>query len=609
MSKRLLLLSLLLSSAAYAGVWGERGITRRFVASGDLVYAADGRGVAVYNVANPAAIERIDVESSDSETTDLALMGATDLVTATTHGIERFAVAPDGTLTRLESRESEGAVVHIAANDHFVAAANDEQLYFYERSGDELELVRHVDTGSLVHALVFAGDSLYVAVDRGAVFVYKPPTATIVKELPVRAEALAFSGTTVWAASYEKALTAIDVRNASAPRVAGNAGSPTLHLVGVAAAGSRVYAFEKPNVIRVFDGSDPDAPKLTSTFNDWVDVIGASGDRLFVSGPVIDSEKQRYESGLPLRVYAGNQLAGSFADLAGPVSGVWTDGSLAYVIDPPYLRVLDVSKTDMPRELSHITIPDIQDRIRVKEGLAVIYGRAQVHLVDVTDPLDPKFLGTWPTRGHWPSEAAVGKDTTFIEANNHSGMHIVDWTNAADPVQIGGRKWHYHSMAANADTIYALEASFFVVLQIANRSQIIDQELNPMSYTQLDIAPPNADDPDYLILRGPVGIRVYSLEDHFAPKLRAKLEMYDAGLMGTGDGVAYIDRNGSLYLLNLAAPLQEMTDTGMRVSAPQQISVAGEKLVIADRYSVRVYGPDTASPVPDATLRRRGVRH
>ena len=36
--------------------------------------------------------------------------------------------------------------------------------------------------------------------------------------------------------------------------------------------------------------------------------------------------------------------------------------------------------------------------------------------------------------------------------------------------------------------------------------------------------------------------------------------------------------------------------------------VAGDKIVVADRYSIRVYGPDTAPP-PYAPVRRRPTRH
>jgi hypothetical protein len=47
-------------------------------------------------------------------------------------------------------------------------------------------------------------------------------------------------------------------------------------------------------------------------------------------------------------------------------------------------------------------------------------------------------------------------------------------------------------------------------------------------------------------------------------------------------------------------------------TSPMQMSVAGEKVVIADRYRLRVYGPDTPAPPPAPTpvpSRRRAVAH
>jgi hypothetical protein len=50
----------------------------------------------------------------------------------------------------------------------------------------------------------------------------------------------------------------------------------------------------------------------------------------------------------------------------------------------------------------------------------------------------------------------------------------------------------------------------------------------------------------------------------------------------------------------------------MRVASPMQIASANGKIVVADRYSLRVFGPNTAPPPPPTqpeTERRRRVRH
>ncbi|HEX7831905.1 MAG TPA: hypothetical protein VF787_19770, partial [Thermoanaerobaculia bacterium] len=421
--------------------------------------------------------------------------------------------------------------------------------------------------------------------------------------------AFAQSGNILWGVSHDTGLTGINVQNPAAPQVISSTGLAESFFDGVAAAGSRVFAFEKNNRLRVFNVTDPAHPALVTTLNEWTNVVAASGNRLFFAGAIIDAEDLSSATGKPLRIFDATTLAslGEFTDLAGPVSGVWTDGSVAYVIDPPYLRVLDVSKTAEPRELSSILVPNIQDHIRVKNGLAVIYGRVTVNLVDVSKPLAPRVLASWNTQGHAPSEAAIA-GTTFVEANPHSGFHIVDYTNYAAPVQIGGRKWHYHSIATGDDAVYLLEQGVFLTLQIANGTTSVDKTKYSVNADQVEIVPPNSPNPYALLLRAPDGIRIYSLANRFDPQPAAFVPMDEPQLLGTGDGVAYVAMDGVLHRLNVGVP--SLAETEMKVMSPMQISVAGEKIVVADRYSLRVFGPDTTSPVPPppVTSKRRSVR-
>ena len=297
-------------------------------------------------------------------------------------------------------------------------------------------------------------------------------------------------------------------------------------------------------------------------------------------------------------------LTGEFSDLAGPVSGVWTDGSVAYVVDPPYLRVLDVSKTDAPREVYTLTVPNLQDRIRVKNDIAIIYGRAFVNFLDVSIPLRPHYLGTWDAQGFPLSGAAILR-TRLIEANQHSGMHVVDISDADHPVQIGGRKWHYSDVAAGDDAAYALQFDQMLVVEIQDERKVVDRGEINIQYAQVDTSPPNASQPPLLLVRGDEGLRLYSIagEERFAPRELEFFPMTGLDRFGTGDASAYIARDGRLHFIDLAQKIF-LQPTDWRVTSPMQLSVAGSKVVVADRYSVRVYGPDTAPPPPVPAKRR-----
>ena len=609
----LLAISLLFAAlpllATPSGVWGERGISRRFAVNGNLLYAADGRGVSVYDVTDPAAIRRIDVESGDAETFDLALVGGADLAVATSVGLDRFSIAADGTLTRLGTTEIDGGVTRVTASATHVAAAAGRSLLILERSEDAFAVVSQTTYRERVRALAVRGETAYAAVERTAIFGIAMAGGDTVAAIAVDATGLAVSGSTLWASADIRGLYAIDVASSS---IIGQLGEGTNRFSDVVAAGSRVFASEAPNRVQIVDGATPSAPRLAGTVADWVNVVAADGNRLFLAGAIIDGERLSFETGVPLRVYdvtsaASPLVAGEYRDLAGPVSGVWTDGSVAYVIDAPYLRVLDVSKTAEPREIAAIAVPDIQDFIRVRNGLAINYGRVWVNLIDVANPRKPKVIGRWHTQGHAPSAAALLRDT-FVEANDHSGLHVVDYSDPAAPVQISGRIFHYLDVAAGDDAIYTIQQATFLTIDLTDRRSVVDRKVHPGQYQQLDTLPPNSAGPHHVALRSTEGIAVYDLSrDRFDPRHAGFVSIPRSSEMGTGDRYLLVAKDGLLHRIDVPGPLRLET-TGMAVTSPMQISIAGEKVVVADRYRLRVYGPDSA-PLPAEPVRRRAVRH
>ena len=593
------------------GVWGERGATRAFALNGHFLYAADGRGVSVYDVSS--GITRIDVESGNDETYDVAVMG-NDLVLATTRGVERFAIAGDGTLQRLSRVDSPGPVTRVAANTQYAAAVTDKTLTILQRDGNDFAIARRLTFTDPITAIEFAGSHLYVAVAEQPLRVYLPPSSTPLVLVPgVDALDLAAANGVLWAVSESDALVGLSIANPANPTVIGTAGLNELRLRGVAAAGSRVFAFEGANRLHAFDVSDPEEPRLVESRTEWVNALAASPSRLFLSGAIVTQSDLNFdpgyvprETGKPVRAFdaATLSLAAEFNDYAGPVSGVWTDGSVAYVVDPPLLRVLDVSKTSAPREVTSIAVPNLQDSIRVKNGIAVIYGRAFVNFLDVSVPLRPRYLGTWDAQGYPHSAAAILR-TRVLEANQHSGMHVVDLSDPDHPVQIGGRKWHYSDVAASDDAVYALQHDLMLVVEIAEERTVVDRGEVNIQYEQVDTAPPNASQPPLLLARGAEGLRLYSIagEERFAPRELEFFPMTGLDRFATGDTFAYIARDGRLNYVDLTGKIA-LQETEWRVTSPMQMSVAGAKVVVADRYSVRVYGPDTAPPPPVPSKRR-----
>jgi hypothetical protein len=605
MTRLLALLGTLLvtvsAAAETGGMWGSRGISRDFLVSGDLLFNADGRGVSVYRVGT--ALTRTDVELSDHETNALSLIDD-QLFVATNGGVLRYRVTADGALTYVDEAEESAGITEVAAGTRWLATATDKVITLRERS--DLSVAGKLTFSGRILSLVFVESILYAAIDQEGVRAIDPE-GDVVATLAVSARDLALQGRTLYAATGPSGVTAIDVTSPALPTVSGNGGGGEVNMTEVAVAGTRAFAIQPPDKLYAFDVAG--GVRLMQTITEPVSVVAASGNRLFVAGSMRDMYGLESATGVPVRVLDAQSLQKTteFRDLAGPVSGVDTDGSVAYVVDPPYFRILDISKTASPREIAKLEVPRIQDRVRVKRGLAIVYGRGLVNLIDVRDPYKPKYLGTYDSLGTPPSNAALAFDT-FIEANYASGLHVVDYSDAANPVQISGRIWHYLDLVASDDVIYAILQNAVLVADLTNRRAVVDVMEHSLGAEEVALAPAAAARPNFLLVRTPTHIHVFDLvEDRFRPREVAAIPAAGAGIMGTTDGSVYFRMGGALWEIDLHAP-GAAVNSERRVTAPMQIAGSGEKLVVADRYSVRVFGPDTTAPPQPPVHRRRSVR-
>jgi hypothetical protein len=112
-----------------------------------------------------------------------------------------------------------------------------------------------------------------------------------------------------------------------------------------------------------------------------------------------------------------------------------------------------------------------------------------------------------------------------------------------------------------------------------------------------------------LVVRSADGLHVFSLTDPLDPVEMSFVPMTEPGVAGpAADGVlVWID--DALVRADLAA--RTVVASGLDALSPVQIDSAGAKIAIADRYGLRVFGPNTAPPPPPpppAPVRRRAAR-
>jgi len=610
----LLIVLAALPALAQSSQWGSRGISHVFTLAGTRLFSAEGRGVGVYDV---TSMKRLETATRDDETLAVALAGPDTLASMTSGGIDLWSIAANGKLT-LTSMIGYRGFTHLAASEGTVAAATANGVNIYSTAGGTLERTGTIPVTGTVNDIAFAGDTLYIAIEGIGIEIVDPDAAEEATILPEAAKGLAVNGDYLYVAAGGNGLVTISLDGA--PHVVNRTGEGEANLTRVVAAGARVYAVAQGHLISVYDASTPAAPLLKTSLDEPALAIAAGGNSLYVSGARLDGNGLATDNGVPLRVFDTGQAAaprkvGEVSEPDGAITGVALspNGSIAYVIDRPFLRVLDVSHSAAPREMASLQLDNIQDQVRINSDgtRLILYSRGDAQLIDVRDPYKPRFLNVWHSLGRPPSKAGFLHDYV-LEANWNTGFHVLDFDHYDPPAQIGGMKMDYHELAikANADVAYLSPERIAVApMDLSNPHQPYNPRVLFMWMKEGVFADANETHADLLLARTPDGVKVLDLADPLSPVEVSSVAMPDAIAMAAAGQTAYVAASGAIVrmdLTNAADPVLSGSD--MRVTAPQQMVAVGGKLVVADTYSLRVFGPDTAPPVPPIPSHRRAVK-
>lgn len=581
-------------ASAQTGVWGLRGITRRLIVRGDRVYAIDGRGAAMYDATTFAKIGAVETEA---ESVDGAFAGDV-LVVVTREGFERF----DPNLIRTGMQATTPAT-RAASNGEIVATAGADGVRVWR--GTELAGL-WPQSAYRVTAMAFRGEALYVAAETIGIQVLDANTAEPIGTVGENAVDVAIDGDFLYAASGSGGLAIYDVRDPRAPALISRTAQSEGFYTRVAASGGRAAISEDTRKVRVFDVSAPAQPRAFAPFAQASEAMTMRGATLFVSGSNLDPNFAiEVATGIPVRAYdvadaAAPRVAGEAHDLAGPLNGAATDGTYAYVSDPPFFRVIDVSKTTAPVEVASLRLDTVEPYVKSLGGRVILYGNGTVQFIDVSDPRRPRFGGTFDSLGRPPSAAAISSNA-FIEGNTWSGFHVFDFPGGA-PRFIAGIKTHPVDIAAYQDAAYYIvEWQTVGVADLSAGARAAKAIL--IQALQL------AQTRDLLLIRDLHSIHVFSLADPLDPVEVSSIAVNAGGVLAAGGDFAYIAAPGSVVRMDLTNPAApSFQTTGMRATAPSQIAASGEKVVLADRYGLRVFGPDTAPPPAPAPAKRRAAR-
>jgi hypothetical protein len=608
-----LLLFIPLTAFAQSGSWGMRGFSERFLVSGNYVIAVDGAGFSVYDTGDAGKVRKVAQIETGSESIDGSIAGD-DFFVLTRTSVERFTIRGDGSVVPTMHAPAPGLTM-IAWNGRLLAGATPSGTTIWKPSADgSLVSVGHYPAGAAILSMAWKGDVLFLTLAGIGIKVVDGNAVEEIGYIPEASRGLAISGDILYSASGNDGVSVIDVSNPSQAVVTGRTLAGSLYFRGIAAAGTRVFALEPPNKIHIIDASSVATPREVATLTEPAQVMAINGDRLFVSGPTRNNFGDITDIGNPLRVFdvsgpAPRLSAEVIGDVRYPLMGVATDGSLAYVSDSPYFRVLDVSDSQAPREISSVRIDGLQPYVRILGTQAITYGTGDEQLFDLMNPYRPRLINTFHSEGHSPCVAAF-VSTGIFDVNPSSGHHLVDFVHYPQPAIVFSYKNHPQDVVANGgDYAYVSFGPLLGIFHFPEPGMGAFVNAVQIDIMEMAYASATNEHPDALITQADNALNVYSLADPVTPDRVGTIPFDGSGPMVASGNSVWIGTQETMTRMDItsvAAPIVETTT--MHVIAPQQVSAANGKVVVADRYSIRVFGPNTPAP-PPPTDRRRSVSH
>ncbi len=594
------------AALADSGVWGERGIAQSFASRAPYLFEANGLGIAVYDAASNDP-RRTAIVPTRAESLGVAI--SDDLYSVTREELARYAIGADGSLT-LRASIPTSDYTTIAAGEGLVATLGPSRLTVWDTSNEMPVAIGEIPVTDPVNAIAFHGSQLWVSVEGRGISGYDAnQSLQPVITLPVNGRAMAVRGDLLYIAAGVNGLVIASVNDVSSAQIISRTDAGVVNLLRIAVAANRAYAAEDADTIQVYDVTSAEAPQRIAAIHDYAQVLGSDGARLFAAGSELDKFGLAHVTPVRFSIYQDATRLGGFSEaLAGPVSGVATDGTFAYVIDWPWFRVLDISTPSKTKEVASISFPAMQDHVKIRDGLAIVYGRAQVNLVDIHDPWRPRLLGTWDSLG------AAGGGATFlgdsiIEANPQDGFHVLDFfksTSPDKPLLIGSIVFHYYELTSYQTTAYAFDLVEFRVADVSDpRHPRTVREL-AAAHGPATVAV-NDNGPAHLVVESPTRFHVFDLSDPGNPvEVGSAAAPLVPGVVAAESGASVlIARVGGVDKLDISVPNRpRLVTSTMSAVAPMQIAAANGKVVIADRYCLRVYGEVSAAPVrPPARVR------
>lgn len=412
--------------------WELKGIA----GAGHLAYAVSSEGeLVVYDMAVPTAPVVLATRPIPADADDCLLDGDRLYVAAGTTGVMVFDVAKPTNPVLVGTVATGGEAITLVRQHNFLfVACGTSGVVVMQRSARGLPRVRGVcDTPGTAKAIDLMGDIAYVADGAGGLLVVDVAdrdTPVIVRMIsqPVDTRAVAHEGTCLYVGNRDFLIRVYDITEPAAPRFTANQNIDSWPLElevhdGILYAVSFYYVnIYEPNPSgyptqkgRLYLGGGARMADLGGL------MVASTGDhRLWTFDP------GRRQPAAPV-----GQV--DFSDLNGYAYGTCRVGNRLFISRlAGTVTVVDIADPLAPRLVTQMPVPGQCYDVAVEGNYAyVAAGPAGLVVVDITDIMHPKTVATIPTPT-WVYNVALTPGYAHVAVSG-SGYWIVDISDPAHP--------------------------------------------------------------------------------------------------------------------------------------------------------------------------------
>ena len=192
--------------------------------------------------------------------------------------------------------------------------------------------------------------------------------------------------------------------------------------------------------VTAFDLSHPSSPALFNRFGNgsgWARGIASNGAHAFLSRSHNDVGPQTGEiQAINVTARADSPQRVAAYDTPGNSVALQLVGDVAYIADGMAgLHMVDISEPLQPVEIGTWTLPGALMGLTIVEDKAYLAAGDSLHIVDVTDPTAPVPLGSVSGLGATYDVAVEG--TVAVVTDQTMGAHVVDIADPVAPVVTG----------------------------------------------------------------------------------------------------------------------------------------------------------------------------